>query len=126
LAAIFYDALICLALFFAATFALLVFTEGQAVPAGNPFYILYLALVAWVYFAASWLRGGQTVGLRAFRLACVDAQGGPVRRGQTVIRFLAAGLAFLSCGLGYLWSLWDPERRAWPDIASGTRIRHLP
>jgi uncharacterized RDD family membrane protein YckC len=35
--------------------------------------------------------------------------------GRAALRFLARALSAFAVGLGYLWMLWDPERRTWHD-----------
>jgi uncharacterized RDD family membrane protein YckC len=39
-----------------------------------------------------------------------------------VRRLAAAALSWLALGLGWLWILVDPQRRAWHDRLSGTRV----
>ena len=74
----------------------------------------------------SWTRGGQTLGMRAWRCRLVAADGEPVGWGQTVARFAAALVSWAALGLGFWWALADPERRTWHDRWSGTRIVLVP
>ena len=43
-----------------------------------------------------------------------------------VTRRRAALVSLLALGLGFLWSLWDPERLTWHDRLSRTRIVYYP
>jgi uncharacterized RDD family membrane protein YckC len=45
---------------------------------------------------------------------------------DTALRLAAAVLSWLPFGLGYLWIAIDPQRRAWHDRLSGTRILLVP
>ena len=81
-----------------------------------------LLLVSFGYFGLSWRRGGQTIGMRAWRLRLVDARGDLPRWRALVVRAVVAVLSLAAAGAGFLWSLLDRERRSWHDLASGTRI----
>ena len=63
-----YDSLLVLATLFAATAVVLPLTGGEAVPAGTIWYPAYLIGVSYVYFAGFWIYGGQTLGMRAWKL----------------------------------------------------------
>ncbi|MGB3621573.1 RDD family protein [Ketobacter sp. MCCC 1A13808] len=75
-----------------------------------------------------WSRGGQTLGMRAWRLQVVDANldGRPLRLAQCLSRFLIAILSLLSFGLGYIWVLVSPSGDSWHDSLSNTRTLVLP
>ena len=79
LAALFYDLLVLVALWMAAGLVLLAFQGEVDVARQPPLYhaVLQLALLVptALYFAVSWSRGGQTIGMRAWRVRLVDAQG---------------------------------------------------
>ena len=91
-------------------------------------WLQFVALLAatFLYFGLSWRRGGQTIGMRAWRLRLVDACGGAPGWGQLIVRAGVAVLSLALLGLGYAWSLVDAERRSWHDMASGTRMLRLP
>jgi len=85
---------------------------------------LVLAFTA-AYFVISLARGGQTIGMRAWRLRATRADGTRVDWPHALLRF---GIALISCaalGIGFLWALFDPQRRKWHDIASGTVLVRL-
>lgn len=69
-----------------------------------------------------WARGGQTIGMRAWRLRVTDLDGGQVSLQQALIRYLSAWVSALVAGLGFVWSLFDPERMTWHDRWSATRL----
>jgi uncharacterized RDD family membrane protein YckC len=45
---------------------------------------------------------------------------------DTLRRLAAALLSWLPLGLGFLWILVDPQRRAWHDRLSRTRVVVVP
>jgi uncharacterized RDD family membrane protein YckC len=75
-----------------------------------------------LYFVASWRRGGQTVGMRAWRLRVVTAAGTQIGLKQALVRFAVALLSLAAFGLGFFWCLIDRDRRAWHDMAAGTTV----
>ena len=74
------------------------------------------------YFIVSWRRGGQTIGMRAWRLHLQSNDGTPMSQRQSWLRFGMAWISLLVLGIGFLWSLIDRERRCWHDMVSGTRL----
>lgn len=124
-AAMFYDALLMAAALYAAAIPA-VWIRGGAVPPNDPWFQAWLVLVAWFYLAVSWTRGGQTLGMRAWRCRLVTADGRPIGWNRTVARFAAALVSWAPLGLGFWWALADPERRCWHDRWSGTRIVLVP
>ncbi|MCB1635071.1 MAG: RDD family protein [Xanthomonadales bacterium] len=119
-----YDALVALAIAFVGSFAVLPLTGGRAVPAGNHLYQLWLLLLLAAYFWLSWRFGGQTLGMRAWRLRVTAADGGRPSSGALCWRLLFGGLLGLPL-VGYLSSLVRSDRQALHDLASRTATRLL-
>lgn len=121
LGALLYDALVLVAVLFVSTLPWLLATGGEAVtPESSGFvaqlYRIWLVAVAFAYFGRSWTRGGQTLGMRAWRIRLVRADGGAPGWLDSVVRFtLGAAMAILA-GFG-LWFLRPP---GWslPDLAA--------
>ncbi len=86
--------------------------------------ILFVELFA--FFAYFWIARGQTVGMIAWGLRVETDDGRPMRLVQALLRFVGAMLSFAALGIGYLWIYVDPDRRAWPDMLSQTRVVHRP
>lgn len=77
------------------------------------------------YAVLSWRYGGQTLGMRPWRLKVLGADGRIAPTRALVLRFAVATLSLAAGGLGFLWSLFDRERRSWHDLASGTVLVRL-
>jgi uncharacterized RDD family membrane protein YckC len=122
LAAIGYDLILLVAVFFAATAVLLPFTGGEAIGPHNFLYTAYLIVVAFGYFGWFWTHGGQTLGMRSWHLRLVGEGQMSVSWPRALLRFAGAWLSWIACGAGFLWLLVDPERLTWHDRVSGTRI----
>lgn len=79
-------------------------------------------LLAGAYAVASWRRGGQTLGMRAWRLRVTDMQGTNAAPRALWLRYAVGGISLLLGGLGFWWAWIDRERLTWHDRASGTRM----
>jgi uncharacterized RDD family membrane protein YckC len=131
LAAILYDSLLLFGLWTLASGLLLLASGGRLADPDRPFALLVtlqcaLALITGGFFLWFWTHGGQTLGMRAWRLKLVTRNGGPVTLRQGLVRLAAALLALAPGGLGLLWVLVDPRRRAWHDRWSGTQLIVVP
>jgi uncharacterized RDD family membrane protein YckC len=65
---------------------------------------------------------GQTLGKRLFGLRVICSRGhapGPI---VACVRFVAMALSLAIAGLGFLWCIFDRERRALHDHLSGTYV----
>jgi uncharacterized RDD family membrane protein YckC len=118
--------LLLIALWFLATALLLPFTDGEAIPPGSLLYLAWLALAAFLWLGWSWTHGGQTLGMRAWRLRLVTLESGPVTWPRALLRFLVAVPTILAGGLGLWWALWDPRRRTLYDLSAGTLVVRVP
>jgi len=122
LGAMVYDFFLLFSILFMASFLLLPFTRGQSLPPGDPLFRIYLLTVTFLFHGWFWTHGGQTLGMRAWRLSIQCFDGSKVGWGRAVLRFLIALASWACLGLGFLWILVDKDRRAWPDLWSGTEM----
>jgi uncharacterized RDD family membrane protein YckC len=135
LGAMLYDGFLVTAILIAVTVAHMVFfryvlgqrPEEIGTTAGD-IWSLRLLLVFFVtlFFVFSWTRGGMTLGMQAWRLRVQTVDGCSLSVKQCLIRCAVAWFSLLAFGLGYLWVLFDSERRSWPDTASNTQTVVLP
>jgi uncharacterized RDD family membrane protein YckC len=120
--AMFYDSLLLFSvLFFAAALAYPL-THGQVSLA----FRIYLLIVWFLYFAWPWLHGGQTLGMKAWRIQLQSINGKPITWYQALLRFLMAIISIIIFGIGFFWMVIDKQKRTWHDWISGTRIVLLP
>ena len=126
LAALLYDALLLLGLIFVFTLLLIFARGGRAIEAGTFWYDASLVAVAFAFCGLSWTRGGQTVGMKAWRIRVVALDASSLDWRRTALRFFASWLSLLPLGLGYWWALVDRERCSWHDRLSGTRVLRAP
>ncbi len=116
-----YDALCLIGIWFVAGGIAVGFHHGEAVE-GSPVFSLVLLVLSYAYFAFSWHRGGQTLGMKCWRIRVVDEHTGTrLTWRQTLVRFGVALVSWVPLGLGYWWALAG-GRRAWHDRASHSRV----
>ncbi|MCS3902171.1 putative RDD family membrane protein YckC [Methylohalomonas lacus] len=125
LAAMVYDGLLLVGVLFVASLPVTLLSGG-AIPAGAPAFQLYLLGIIFLYLAWQWTRGGQTLGMKAWRLRLVSNDANGLNWARALLRFLAALLSLAACGLGYAWLLVDRERLTWHDRLSATRLERTP
>jgi len=72
------------------------------------------------YYIRSWLRGGQTLAMRAWRIRVMD-----ITPRRALLRFLYA-LVLVPTGISILWAFFDRDRQFLHDRLAGTRLVLLP
>lgn len=149
LLALVYDVLIVVAIVMVvgllcqlATGGKLIGTNGHAeIPV---WYRPLQGLVVSAYFISSWLLGGQTLGMRPWRIRLTRRDGSSPTLQQAVLRVLVAAAPMLVLMLAptsgmritlwtllAVWVVWfatalvDPRRRALHDIVAATELRRL-
>jgi uncharacterized RDD family membrane protein YckC len=120
-----YDLLLLVALLFVTSVIVIGFNGGEAIPPGTWWYDLLLAVIVASFYVSFWINGGQTLGMRAWRLQVVDEQLQPLAFSQAIKRCLAGIPTWLPAGIGFLWMLVDAQHLTWQDRLSGSRIIQL-
>ena len=104
-AAGFYDLLLLAAVWMLITLIFIVLRGGEAISPGSLPYQLLLFVVAAAFYISSWLRGGQTLGMRAWRIRLEKSSGAAIDLRTGLLRFASGLLTIASGGVGLLW-LW--------------------
>jgi uncharacterized RDD family membrane protein YckC len=118
LAALLYEALLLFAVAFFAAWVFFFASGGLDTTSGWPRYALQLFILAFfaAYFLWCWLRGGQTLAMKAWHIRLVE-----VTPGRALIR-LGLAAVFLPTGVSIVWSFFDPEKQFLHDRLAGTRL----
>jgi len=116
LASLVYEAFLVFAVAFFAAWVFFFASGGRDASQGLArkelqFFIL---VVLASYFLWCWLRGGQTLAMRAWRIRLVD-----VTPGKALVRF---ALAALLLPVSILWALVDRDGQFLHDRLAGTRL----
>ena len=108
-------------------------TTGEIIPGSVEFdstawlvfglLVLVATVIGILYFPWFWARGGQTPGMRPFRLSVVrDSDGSPIGWGTALLRVLGFWVSSAVFYLGFIWILIDKRRRGWHDLIAGTVV----
>lgn len=129
-ASMFYDLLPLAALWFVAAGLWLLAFRGGYDPLHSSFALhalldLWLLAVTAAYFVLSWTRVGATIGMRAWKLKLVRADGSRIGVALAIVRFMLALLSLALIGAGFWYAWFNPERRTWHDRMCGTRMTRL-
>lgn len=152
-----YDALIVLAICILATFLVMPFAHSRALDTFyahsgglKSLYQVGLLVLGYVFFGGFWTLGGQTIGMRTWKLRVVRLDGARLDWYRALLRYLgmlipwlllllgsellmsavqspralawrvAGVLALLAALAAFLWPAFDRRRLAWHDRLSGT------
>ena len=118
LASMGYEAILLFAVAFFAAWLFFFASGGRDATHGWPRYVLqiFILVVFAGYFLWCWLRGGQTLAMKAWGIRVVR-----VTPGRAILRFVYA-LLFAPTGISLLWALFDPDRQFLHDRLAGTRL----
>lgn len=83
---------------------------------------LYLLAVIALFYVYFWTHGGQTLGMRAWRIRVVTSDGRELGTGTALKRFLWSIVSFVPAGLGLWMSLFNRDGLALHDSRSSTRL----
>lgn len=128
LMAICYDIFLLMAIIFLATAIVNAVNGGEAIdhsPAYRIFLSLYLGIIIFFYFGWFWTHGGQTLGMKTWRIQLINNQTKVISWRQVAIREITASLSWALFGLGFIWSIFDKQKRSWHDMTSNTTLIDL-
>ena len=122
LAAMLYDSLLLLSVLLLATAVAVMFNSGDAIGRGNPFFLVYLLAIAFLFYGWFWIHGGQTLGMRSWKIFIVSSDGSSITWQQAFVRFAIALISWLPAGLGFWWQYLGRDNQSWPDMLSQTQL----
>ncbi len=121
LLAMLYDGVLLIAVLMVGSFAFLPLTGGEAADGPMRFvFQTYLVLLITAFFAFFWMRGGQTLGMRAWDLTLIRPDGGPLTLPDVLVRLLAATVTLGPVSL--ISVPFHGRRHSLTDMLSGTVV----
>jgi uncharacterized RDD family membrane protein YckC len=121
-----YELLLVTAVVFVASLPFLYLVGNAQTGWRHYVFQLYLVSVLFAYFSAFWLRSGQTLAMKTWRIRLVNPDGKPISRKQAALRFILALLGLVLAGAGFWWALFDRDRQFFHDRVAGTRVVRVP
>jgi uncharacterized RDD family membrane protein YckC len=125
-AAMVYELLLVTAVVFVASFLIIPVVGDLHAPWQRHLFQVYILGVLFAYFSAFWLRSGQTLAMKTWRIRLVSPDGAPLSLKQAALRFVLALLGLLLAGVGFWWALFDRDRQFLHDRVVGTRLVRVP
>lgn len=129
LLALLYDLFPMLGVWFLVGVIALIAHRGDAIHADTLagwLELIALWTVTGLYATVSWRRGGQTLGMRPWRVRVTGRDGKTPSLRALWLRYAVGTASLLFAGLGFWWAWLDRDRLAWHDRASGTRLVRIP
>lgn len=113
-----YEAILLFAVAFFAAWLFFFASGGRDATAGSLRYALqlFIAVVFAAYFLWCWLRGGQTLAMKAWGIRLVQ-----INPMKALLRLVLASI-LLPTGISILWALFDRDRQFLHDRLAGTRL----
>lgn len=78
-----------------------------------------------LFYIGFWHFRDATLGMQTWRLKLVTSTGEKPDLMQYLLRAVLGFVSLAVCGLGYFWMLFDPQKLAFHDRYSGTRVIQL-
>lgn len=126
IAAMIYESLLVTAVIFVASFIVIPVVGEMHAPWQRHLYQVYILGVLFAYFSAFWMRSGQTLAMKTWRIRLVTVDGSRLTLKQAALRFILALLGLLLAGAGFWWALFDRDRQFFHDRIAGTRLIRVP
>ena len=119
LGSIIYDFFLVFSFVFFIEGVVIIINNKQAITNSLFFYLLTLPLI-YFYFSMSWIRGKQTLGMRAWKFQILQKNGSNITQKQSLIRFLLAIISLL--GIGFIFQLFNQYKLPLHDYYSKTYL----
>ncbi len=122
LAAMVYDLFIVFSFLLLATTIALIINKGQSLLPYQYLFLTYLFISTGLFLGWFWTRGGQTLGMLAWKIKLVDDNGINI---SWTTAFLRYTLAIPSIGLGaigLMWCLFDKNKQSLHDRLAKTKV----
>ncbi len=126
IAAMVYELLLVSAVLFVASLPFLYLVGNAQTGWRHVAFQLYLGGVLFAYFSAFWMRSGQTLAMKTWRIRLASLDGTPISLKQCALRFILALAGLLLAGAGFWWALFDRDRQFLHDRLAGTRLVRVP
>ena len=122
LAAMIYELLLVTAVLFLAAFVFIPLAGDMGAAWKRHAFQIYLLAVLFAYFSIFWMRSGQTLAMKTWRIRLVDRDGKLIGLKQALLRFILAFLGLGLFGLSIVWAWFDRDRQFLHDRLAGTRL----
>lgn len=120
-----YELLLIVAVLFITSFVFIRLTGDAQTGWRQTVFQIFLVGVLFAYFSTFWLRSGQTLAMKTWRIKLVDQEGRRIGLKQAALRFTLAAAGLGLFGLSILWAWFDRDRQFLHDRLANTRLIRL-
>ncbi len=120
--AMIYDFLLLLSALLFAAIIPVALNGGEAITPGNVFFLLYLLSVCFLFYGWFWTHGGQTLGMRAWKIKLISSTSPTISWKQAAVRFIFGLISWLCLGLGFWWQWLSKNKQSWYNQAAKTQL----
>ncbi len=114
-AAFSYDSFLLFSLLFISSAILVAINDGESV---SPDYLMPISiLILFLFYGWFWTHGGQTLGMRAWRIKITNRKGVSPNWRECILRVLAM---YIPMGIGSIWILFNQNGQSFQDLFSST------
>jgi len=122
LGAITYDFFLVSSLIFFIAGVVLIIASTDMEAIRNPIFFFLCPLpLTYGYFATSWVKGRQTLGMKAWKFEIMQADRKSITYAQSMVRFLLAPLSLI--GIGFVFQFFNKDRLPLHDYFSKTYLQ---
>ena len=125
-AAMVYESLLVTAVVFVASFIIMPVIGDMHAPWQRHLFQIYIMGVLFAYFSAFWLRSGQTLAMKTWRIRLVQQNGDTLTFKQALLRFVFALLGLMLAGIDFWWAFFDRDKQFLHDRLASTRLIRVP
>ncbi len=124
-ASLIYDSLIVIALVISVSALAITINQGDVLesPVGKAINAVAYVLVVGLYFVGSWIRSGQTIGMRAWKIKVLKNNDDvTLDWGQAIARLLLGTVCLALAGIPILMAFFKPNRQPFYEQLTGSEL----
>ena len=85
--------------------------------------VLFGFICGLAYIVGMWTYAdGATLGKKIVKIKVVNNDSSPLTLGTAFGRYIGYIISAIPCLLGFLWVIWDSEKKGWHDKIAGTKV----
>jgi uncharacterized RDD family membrane protein YckC len=126
-AAFIYDVFPIAGILLVTSMVVLLAREGTEVERYSIWFSVLLISEVSFYYIYSWKIGGQTLGMRAWKIKIIpnNTHQTQITWAQSIARFLIGTLSTLLIGLGLFWKTFSTKKKSWMDSISRSETQDI-
>jgi uncharacterized RDD family membrane protein YckC len=120
-----YESLLLIALLGSATFVFILIAGDSTQGLKRHLLQLSLWLIAGLYFVTSWMKVGQTLAMKTWKVKVKSVDGHLLSLNRAVCRYCLASLSLVLFGAGFFWAIFDRDGVYLHDRLVGSHLTRL-